>query len=276
MVSLITYLLSLIYGKSIAKFMTLEKGSLILIDYTAKVKDTNVTFETTREEEAKRSDVYDPTRRYEPRLISVGEGWVLKGLDEALSEAKMGDKLSIQIEPNKGFGERDTSKVRMIPLRKLGDKADEIRVGDTIELEERMGIVRFIGSGRVQVDFNHRYAGRTLIYDVDVTKKLDDDNEKVSSLIRRRLPIDEQKMEFNIEGLRLQIDLPEETFLVEGLQIIKKAIANDIFKFVSKIENVKFVESYLSQSSVSRKPEEQRQEEQPLEKSAETAQPRSS
>jgi peptidylprolyl isomerase len=252
--------------------MTLEKGSLILIDYTAKVKDTNATFETTREEEAKRSDVYDPTRRYEPRLISVGEGWVLKGLDEALSEAKMGDKLSIQIEPNKGFGERDTSKVRMIPLRKLGDKADEIRVGDTIELDDRMGIVRFIGSGRVQVDFNHRYAGRTLIYDVDVTKKLDDDNEKVSSLIRRRLPIDEQKIEFNIEGLRLRIDLPEETFLVEGLQIIKKAIANDIFKFVSKIENVNFVESYQSQSqsSVSRKPEEQ-----PLEKSAETAQPRS-
>jgi peptidylprolyl isomerase len=256
--------------------MTLEKGSLILIDYTAKVKDTNVTFETTREEEAKKSDVYDPTRRYEPRLISVGEGWVLKGLDEALSEAKMGDKFNIQIEPNKGFGERDTSKVRMIPLRKLGDKADEIRVGDTVELDERMGIVRFIGSGRVQVDFNHRYAGRTLIYDVDVTKKLDDDREKVSSLIRRRLPIDEQKIEFNIEGLRLQIDLPEETFLVEGLQIIKKAIANDIFKFVSKIENVKFVESYLSQSSVSRKPEEKTQEERPLEKNAETAQPRSS
>lgn len=256
--------------------MTLEKGSLILIDYTAKVKDTNVTFETTREEEAKRSDLYDPTHRYEPRLISVGEGWVLKGLDEALSEAKMGDKLSILIEPNKGFGERDTSKVRMIPLRKLGDKADEVRVGDTIELDERMGIVRFIGSGRVQVDFNHRYAGRTLIYDVDVTKKLDDNNEKVSSLIRRRLPIGEQKIEFNIEGLRLQIDLPEETFLVEGLQIIKKAIANDIFKFVSKIENVKFVESYLSQSLVSRRPEEQPQEEQPLEKSAETAQPRSS
>jgi peptidylprolyl isomerase len=54
--------------------MTLEKGSLILIDYTAKVKDTNLTFETTREEEAKKSELYDPARRYEPRLISVGEG----------------------------------------------------------------------------------------------------------------------------------------------------------------------------------------------------------
>jgi len=34
--------------------MTLEKGSLVLIDYTAKVKETDLTFETTRDEEAKK------------------------------------------------------------------------------------------------------------------------------------------------------------------------------------------------------------------------------
>ena len=178
--------------------MTLEKGSLILIDYTAKVKETDLTFETTREEEAKKSDLYDMTRRYEPRLISVGEGWVLSGLDDALKNASAGDKLKIEIPPDKGFGERVQNKVRMIPLRKLGDKADEARVGDTIELDERVGIVRFIGSGRVQVDFNHRFAGRTLIYDLEITKKLDDDNEKVLSIIKRRLPIDDQKIKFNI------------------------------------------------------------------------------
>ena len=44
--------------------MTLEKGSLILVDYTAKIKDTNEIFETTTEEEAKKSDLYDPTRKY--------------------------------------------------------------------------------------------------------------------------------------------------------------------------------------------------------------------
>jgi peptidylprolyl isomerase len=59
--------------------MTLEKGSLVLIDYTAKLKDTNQMFETTREEEAKKLDLYDATRKYEPRLVSMGEGWVLKG-----------------------------------------------------------------------------------------------------------------------------------------------------------------------------------------------------
>ena len=251
--------------------MTLEKGSLILIDYTAKVKDTNLTFETTREEEAKKSELYDPARRYEPRLISVGEGWVLKGLDEALTNASMGDKLNIEITPDKGFGDRDPNKVRMIPLRKLGEKADEVRIGDTIELGERIGIVKFIGSGRVQVDFNHRLAGRTLIYDVEVTKKLKDDNEKVLSLIKRRLPIDDQKIKFSIEAASVQIDLPEETFIVDGLQIIKRAISNDIFKFVPGINNVRFIETYTSQQPSSpMKPEEQK--DQSLEKSTEAAQ----
>lgn len=253
--------------------MTLEKGSLILIDYTAKVKDTNLTFETTREEEAKKSELYDAARRYEPRLISVGEGWVLKGLDEALINANTGDKLNIEITPDKGFGERDPNKVRMIPLRKLGEKADEVRVGDTIELGERIGIVKFMGSGRVQVDFNHRLAGRTLIYDVEVTKKLKDDSEKVLSLIKRRLPIDDQKIKFSIEAASAQIDLPEETFTVDGLQIIKRAISNDIFKFVPGINNVRFIETYTSQPSGPRRPEEQK--DQSLEQSTQAAQPQS-
>ena len=107
----------------------------------------------------------------------------------------------------------------MIPLRKLGDKADEARVGDTIELDERVGIVRFIGSGRVQVDFNHRFAGRTLIYDLEITKKLDDDNEKVLSIIKRRLPIDDQKIKFNIEGSEYKLISPKKPSLSTGCKL---------------------------------------------------------
>jgi peptidylprolyl isomerase len=75
-----------------------------------------------------------------------------------------------------------------------------------------------------------------------------------------------------LEESGIKIDLPEETFLVDGLQIIKRAIANDIFKFVPRIEAARFVENYVSQSPVSRKPEEQKQEQpKPLEKNAEAA-----
>jgi peptidylprolyl isomerase len=245
--------------------MPLEKGSLVLVDYTAKVKDTNEVFETTYEEEAKKTDLYDPTRKYEPRLVSVGEAWVLKGLDEALSNATVGDKLNVEVTPDKGFGERDPNKVRMIPQRKLGDKADDVRVGDVVELDDRTGIVRYIGSGRLQVDFNHRLAGKILTYDVNIIKKLDTDNDKITALIRRRIPVDDKKVAFNLSGTNLEIDLPEETYLAEGLQIIKRAVANDIFKFVPSIKNVKFTENYPAQAP----PQEKKEEAKPAEAKAE-------
>jgi peptidylprolyl isomerase len=226
--------------------MTLERGSLILVDYTAKVKDSNEIFETTREEEAKKSELFDPTHKYEPRLISIGEGWVLKGLDEALAAANIGDKINVEITPDKGFGERDSNKVRMVAQRKLGEKADEVRVGDVIEIDHRTGIVRYVGSGRVQIDFNHRFAGRTLTYDVDVIKKVESDDDKIRSLIKRRLPLDDEKIKINLKGLTLEIELPEETLLAEGLQIIKRAVANDVFKFVPSLKDIKFIESFKS------------------------------
>ncbi|MGI0026573.1 MAG: FKBP-type peptidyl-prolyl cis-trans isomerase, partial [Nitrosopumilaceae archaeon] len=112
--------------------MTFQKGTLVLVDYTAKVKDTNEVFETTRETDAKTNSIHDANKRYQPRLVSVGESWVLKGLDDALLNTNAGDKLTVEVPPEKGFGARDPAKVRMIPLRKLGDDAEKVSVGDTI------------------------------------------------------------------------------------------------------------------------------------------------
>ena len=242
--------------------MPLEKGSLVLVDYTAKVKDTNDIFDTTREEEAKKTNFYDPTHKYEPRIVSIGESWVLKGLDEALSNANVGDKLNIEVPPEKGFGKRDDSKIRMIPQRKLGDKADEVGVGDEIEIDNRRAIVRYIGSGRIQVDFNHRFAGKTLLYDANVLKKLDSDSEKVSALVKRRMGVDENKLQVNLAVPNLEIQLPEDTYLAEGLQIVKRAAANDIFKFVPTIKNIKFIESYQAPPPAEQKKDEQLQQQQ--------------
>lgn len=230
--------------------MTLEKGSLILLDYTAKIKDTNEIFETTRMEDVKDTPEFDPEKKYEPRLLGVGDGWVLKGLDEALLDANVGDTLDIEITPNKAFGERDPSKIRMIPLRKLGDKANEVSVGDVIEIDNRVGIIRFIGSGRVQVDFNHKYAGRTIVYNANIIKKIDDDKDKVDNLIKRRLPIGISEIPFEIKDSDVEINLPDQTYLIDGIQIIKRGISNDLFKYVPQLKNVIFLERY-SNSQVS-------------------------
>ena len=229
--------------------MTFDKGSLILLDYTARIKDNGEIFETTIEEDAKKSNLYDPTRQYEPRLISVGEGWVLKGLDEALTSTDVGQKLSIEIPPDKGFGERDTNKVRMIPQRKLGEKANEIKVGDVVELDDRTGIVRYIGSGRVQIDYNHRLASRVLVYDVNVVKKIESNEDKIKYLLKRRLPLDDEKAKIEHNNDTVVIELSEDISLLDGLQIIKKAVTTDIFKFVDGLNKITFQEVYLSQKA---------------------------
>jgi peptidylprolyl isomerase len=222
-----------------------------LVDYTSKVKDTEEVFETTIEEEAKKHSFHDPNVKYQPKLVSVGESWVIKGFDEALEKTSVGDKKIIEISPDKGFGERDTGKVRMIPLRKLGEDAGKISVGDTVEVDNKKGVVRFIGSGRVQIDYNHRFAGKTVLYDINVIKELKTDDEKTSGILKRYLPVKDDKISFKQTGKILDITIPEEMFRAEGLHAIKHFVQTDIFKFIPTLEQVNFVESHVNQKTKS-------------------------
>jgi peptidylprolyl isomerase len=249
--------------------LTFNKGSLILVEYTAKVKDSQEVFETTIENEAKKHSIHDPNVKYQPKLVSVGESWVLKGLDEALANTKVGDKLTVEVTPDKGFGERDSGKVRMIPQRKLGEDAEKVSVGDTIEIDDKRGIIRFIGSGRVQIDYNHRYAGKTILYDVNILKSLDSDDDKVLGILKRHIPVDDEKLVFKKAGNTVDITIPEEIFRSEGLQVMKHFIQMDIFKFIPSLEKVNYIETYANKQAktTEKKPTEKKQEK-PVEQKA--------
>lgn len=237
--------------------MTFAKGSLILIDYVAKVKDTDEVFDTTLEEEAKKYSIHETNVKYQPKLVSVGEVSypVLKGLDEALAKTAVGDKLTVEVTPDKGFGERDSTKVRMIPIRKLGEDAEKVSVGDTIEIDNKRGIIRFIGSGRVQIDYNHRYAGKTILYDVNVIQSLDSDHDKIEGILKNRLPVENSKIGFIIKEKEVNITIPEEIVRAEGLQVMKHFIQLDIFKFVPLLEKTNFIETYQNKQAQTKKSE---------------------
>ncbi len=234
--------------------MTFTKGSLILIDYTAKVKDSNEIVETTTADDAKKHNLFQENVKYQPKLVSVGESWVLKGLDDALANTKAGDKLTVDVTPDKGFGERDAGKVRMIPLRKLGEDADNVTVGDTIEVDQKTGIVRFVGSGRVQVDFNHRLAGKTIVYDVNVIKALETSEDKLNAILKRHMPVEDSKISSKLTGNILDVTIPEEIYGAEGLRVIKHFIQMDSFKFVPTLEKINFIETYSNKKA--EKPQE--------------------
>ncbi len=220
----------------------MNPNALILINYTTKIKDTGEVIDTTIEEVAKANNIYREGMKYEPKLVAVGKGWVLKAIDEELQKLNVGDKVTIEVPPEKAFGYRDPSKIKVIPLRKFGDKAKEIKIGDQIEYNGQIGTIISISSGRVQVDFNDRLAGKTLIYEIEVLKEITDPKEKVEKLIQRRIDI--QNPVFSIEQEKVKIEIPEQFFMTEGLQYIKRALANDIFEVMPEIKQVEFSETY--------------------------------
>ena len=227
--------------------MAFQKGDFILINYTAKVKETNEVFDTTNEEIAKKEHLQKEGEIYEPRLIVVGEGWVLKPLDESLATMEPSTPSTVEVPPEKAFGPRDPEKIKQVHLKKLAEKGINPVLGMRIEYGGKNAVIRSLGAGRALLDFNPPLAGKTLVYEVTVTKKLETPEEKIGALIHRRIPVTEEgKFKFAITDKALTIDMPEETFYLEGVQIAKRGIAMDIQKFFPDLEETKFVESIKS------------------------------
>ncbi|MCK4953630.1 peptidylprolyl isomerase [Candidatus Bathyarchaeota archaeon] len=223
--------------------MPIKKGDFVLINYTGSIKETNEIFDTTIEEVSKNERMYKDGEIYEAKLIVVGEGWILKALDESIPNFKLEKTASVEIPPDQAFGNRDPEKVKMVPLRRLTARGVTPRVGMRIEYDGKTAIVRTLGAGRVQLDFNPVLAGKTLVYQVTIQKKLNTRNQKIEALIHRRVPtVEIEKFDLKIGKTVATISVPEEAFYIEGLQLAKRGIALDIQKFFPKITNVKFIE----------------------------------
>lgn len=228
--------------------MALQKGDFILVDYVGKVKETNDVFDTTIEEIAKKEHLYKEGEIYEPKLVVIGEGWVLKALDDSLTTMEPDKQAPVEIPQEKAFGARDAEKVKRVPLRQLTDKGITPAIGMRVEHDGKMATVRAVGAGRVLLDFNPPLAGKTLIYEVTVKKKLETQEEKTAALIHRRIPaVEEGKFKFTVKEKSVSIEMPEEAFYLEGIQVAKRGVAMDIQKFFPAITTVKFAETFKAE-----------------------------
>ena len=227
--------------------MPSKKGDFLLIEYTAKIKETGETFDTTNENTAKKEKLYKEGETYEPKLVVIGEGWILKTLDDSLPTLQLNKQETIEIPPDKAFGPRDPEKLKMIPLKKLREKGITPQLGMRIEYEKKLATIRTVGAGRVTLDFNPPLAGKTLVYEVTAKKKLRTRKEKISTLIHRRIPTAGiTKFKLDIQKTEAIIKVPEEAFYIEGLQLAKRGIATDIQRFFPTITKVEFVETFES------------------------------
>lgn len=58
-----------------------NKGDFIFLELTGRAQETGEIIDTTDEELAREEGVHNEERQYGPRLVIVGDGYVLRGLD---------------------------------------------------------------------------------------------------------------------------------------------------------------------------------------------------
>jgi len=221
-----------------------NKGDFIKLEMAGTVQETGEIFETTDQELAEQEGIYNENRNYGPRLVIVGEGFVLRGLDNRLPGTPFDDEVEIEIPPDEAFGERDPSNVETIPYRILRSKGINPVVGAELEIDGRPAIIRSVGAGRVQVDYNHPLAGRTIVYKVNVTDHITDDEEKWKALIGRRfIGIETDKFELEEVDKKLRIKIPDDIFFSENIQIAKRGVALDILRYFENLDYVEFYET---------------------------------
>jgi len=161
----------------------MKVGDVVYIDFVGRIKDTNEIFDLTNEEVAKKEGIYNPNYSYKPIPVVVGFGMVVKGLDEALLGMNVGEEKVIEIPPEKAFGYRNENLVKTFNLSDFKKQDVEVKPGEYVNINGILGKVISVSGGRVMVDFNHPLAGKTLVYNVKIVKKVEDEVEKVKAVL---------------------------------------------------------------------------------------------
>jgi len=158
--------------------MILKKNEFIDLEFTARIKETGIIFDTNVKANAKEVGLEE----VRPLRVCIGEGMVLKGFDSALEGKEIGKDYEVEINAENAFGKRDPSLIKTIPVSVFLEKEVNPYPGMILNLDGIIARISSVSGGRVLTDFNNPLAGKTVIYEFKVLKKIEDKTEKLKIL----------------------------------------------------------------------------------------------
>ena len=189
----------------------LKKKDFIEIEFTGKIKDGNI-FDSNIKKDIQKADLKLEAK---PFVFCLGEGMFLKGVDDFLISKDIG-KHKIELEPKDAFGIRDPKLIQVMPIKVFHQQKTNPVPGAVFNFDGKMAKVLSVSGGRVMTDFNHPMAGKEIIYDVNVLKKVEDINEKTKALIDF---FTKKDFKFKIEAKKLTIEADKQ--YAEFLKLFK-------------------------------------------------------
>ncbi|MGD1060364.1 MAG: peptidylprolyl isomerase [Methanomassiliicoccales archaeon] len=227
----------------IEKAIKINKGDIIRLEYSAWTADENELFDTSIVDVAKEGGLFNENVTYGPIPVLVGSGRLFEGLDEAISNSYVGEEREVVIPPEKAAGPRDPKLVEQIPVRDFLKQDIEPKMGMEVNIKNRVGTVIGITPRVVRVDFNRRFAGKSLKYKFRITCKLEDLSDKMLALIQMDYGMAEGFVP-SVDGEVASVILPDVCKYDQKWLLAKYKIVAD-FREALGAKTVRFVEEYV-------------------------------
>lgn len=187
----------------------MKEKSLVLIEFTGRELDSGRVIDTTSEQAAKDAGLYKENTVFKPLPIIVGNGDVIKGIDEALGKMNEGEQKKIRLGPEKAFGERRKDLIVLVPLAEFTKRKIQPAPGLIVDLNGSYGRVQTVSGGRVRIDLNNDLAGKDVEYDIKVVREVKDGKEKIQVLAEKFFPLKE-KVLAQIQDGNVLLKMPKE------------------------------------------------------------------
>ena len=238
--------------------MAFRDGSVVAVNYTAKIAGSGEIFDTTLEKDAIDAGIFNKDVKYAPSTMVLGEGENFPKLDEEIKAMAVGESKKILLQPKDAFGERSPKLIAVVPLREFQQRKMMPFPGLVIDVNGQRGKVQSVSGGRVRVDFNHPLAGRELVYELKVEKELTQPKEQVEGLFEKyfgAIPEKEREVKVGAEEVEVQIA----SKYSRAVAPLKEHFSKLITKSVKGIKKVKFVEEFGEEKAAEGEGEKKKQ-----------------
>lgn len=208
--------------------MELKKKDFIEVEFTGRIKggaifDSNIKKDL---EEAK-LDI-----KAKPFIFSLGEGMFIKGVDDFLIGKDIGN-YKIEVKPEEAFGKRNSQLVQMMPMKVFIEQKLNPTPGAIFNFDGRIAKVLTASGGRIMVDFNHPMAGKEVVYNLNILRKIEDINEKIRALNEFLFQKD-FKFDIKEKKIVMQVEKPMAKFV----ELFKDKF-KEIFELDLEVEEIK-------------------------------------
>jgi len=134
-----------------------KKGDTIMFHYTGRFKDGKVFYSS---------------QERNPIPVKVGVGKIIKGLEKAVLGMKPGEKKTVTIKPEEGYGHYNEDLLIEMPEEKIPENISP-QEGMQFQLTDEEGqelpvVVKEVLDNAIKLDANHPLAGKTIVFDLEL------------------------------------------------------------------------------------------------------------